>query len=106
MKKIISGILLITMLCCLTACGGSPINGTWTYSLNGDTSTLRFSGTDKVVWTLEEDGEKEKYEGKYSLDEENGEITIVLTGWGSGTYDVSLSSVEQIDFIGLPHRKK
>ena len=71
MKKIVSGILLIVMLCSLTACGGSPINGTWTYSLNGDTSTLKFRGTDKVVWTLEEDGEVKKYEGKFSYDEEN-----------------------------------
>ena len=103
MKKIISGILLIAMLCCLTACGSGPIKGTWTYSLNGDTSTLKFSGTDKVVWTMEENGEVEKYEGKYSYDEETEKITIVLTGWGSGTYDANSIS---IDFIGLPHRKK
>ena len=103
MKKIVSGFLLIVMLCSLTACGGSPINGTWTYSLNGDTSTLKFRGTDKVVWTLEEDGEVKKYEGKFSYDEENEEVTIVLTGWGSGTYDADSISV---DFIGLPHRKK
>lgn len=106
MKKIFAIILCMLICFSLTACGGSPINGTWKYSLNGDTSTLKFSGTDKVVWTLEEDGEEERYEGKYTLDEENGEITIVLTGWGSGTYDISLSSVEQIDFIGLPHRRK
>ena len=97
MKKIISAVLLVVMLCSLSACGGSPFNGTWSYSLNGDTSTLKFSGTDKVVWTLEEDGVVEKY------DEENEKMTIVLTGWGSGTYDADSIS---IDFIGLPHRRK
>lgn len=106
MKKILCLLLVcILFLVSLSGCG-SPINGTWEFSLNGDTSTLKLSGTDKAVWTLEEDGEVKKYEGKYSFDEENEEITIVLTGWGSGTYDVSLSSVEQIDFIGLPHRRK
>jgi hypothetical protein len=51
------------------------------------------------------DEEIESIDGMLTIDEENEEITIVLTGWGSGTYDVSLS-IPQIDFIGLPHRKK
>ena len=104
MKKILCWLLACILLATsLSGCGGGAFKGTWEYSLNGDTSTLKFSGADKVVWTLKEDGEVKKYEGKYSYDAEDEKMTIVLTGWGSGTYDADSIS---IDFIGLPHRKK
>ena len=104
MKKILCWLLACVLLAMsLSGCGGGAFKGTWEYSLNGDTSTLKFSGADKVVWTLKEDGEVKKYEGKYSYDAEDEKMTIVLTGWGSGTYDADSIS---IDFIGLPHRKK
>ena len=104
MKKLFAIILCMLICFSLTACGGSPINGTWKYSLNGDTSIVKFKGEDKVVWTMEEDGESKTIEGKFSYDAENEEVTVVLEGWGSGTYDVDLS-IPQIDFVGLPHRK-
>lgn len=101
MKNVIS-VLLCALLCVfLTACGGSPVSGTWKYSSGSNTSTIKFKSNEKVVWTLEENGEKQTYEGYYSYDEVNEEVTVVLDGWGSGTYDVN----KQIDFIGLPHRK-
>lgn len=105
MKKLLAFVLCLLICVSITACSSNPIAGTWEYSLRGDTSTIKFKGNDKVVWILEEDGEKTTYEGTYYLNEDQDEVTIVLTGWGSGTYDVSLS-IPQIDAFGLPHRRK
>lgn len=105
MKKVIAVILCVLVLVSLTACGGSKISGTWTYSGGGYSSIVKFRGSNKVIWTMKAPTGEESLEGTYYFDEEREEVTVTMPGFGTKTYDVSLGSTPQIDFYNLPHRR-
>ena len=105
MKKVAAIILCFVLCVSIIGCDSSPIAGTWKYSINGITSVVKFKGDNTVVWSIEKNGDKNTIEGTYVYDAEREEVTVTLPGFGTDTYDVSLS-IPQIDFMNLPHRKK